>query len=95
MPAKTHTHSIEHARAVLDAVRDHVADALDIPVDEVTEFTLLPSDGLAVAAIIRDLKEEFGERSFGIAGDDVADWTTVADVVEHVSNERNDGDSDR
>ena len=97
MPAETHVGQGPLDRAaVLDLVRDRLADILEIEPDGITEGQSfvddLDADSLALIELVEALEEELGERSVGfrIEDEDLEDLKTVRDAVDYVYARVND-----
>lgn len=91
MPAETHVQQgpIERAE-VLQLVRDHLAEILEIDPSTISEgdsFTEdLHADSLALIELVEALEQDLGERSVGfrIEDEDLEDLRTVRDAVDYV-----------
>ena len=91
MPAETHVGQGPLDRAaVLELVRDRLADILEIEpggINEADSFRDdLQADSLALIELVETLEEELGERSVGfrIEHEDLEDLRTVRDAVDYV-----------
>ena len=91
MPAETHVEQGPLDRqAVLDLVRERLADILEIEPASINEGDSfrddLDADSLALIELVEALEEELGERSVGfrIDDDDLEDLKTVRDAVDYV-----------
>ena len=91
MPAETHVEQGPLDRqAVLDLVRERLADILEIEPSSINEGDSfrddLDADSLALIELVEALEEELGERSVGfrIDDDDLEDLKTVRDAVDYV-----------
>ena len=91
MPAETHSHQTPLDRAaVIQLVRDRVAEILEISVDDVSETAHfmddLDADSLALIELVEALEDELGERTVGfkIEDEDLEDLETVKDTVDYV-----------
>ena len=77
-------------QAVLDLVRDRLADILEIEPSAISEGASfsddLDADSLALIELVEALEEELGERSVGfrIDDEDLEDLKTVRDAVDYV-----------
>ena len=91
MPAETHVEQGPLDRqAVLDLVRERLADILEIEPSSINEGDSfrddLDADSLALIELVEALEEELGERTVGfrIDDDDLEDLKTVRDAVDYV-----------
>jgi acyl carrier protein len=91
LPAETHVEKGPLDRqAVLDLVRDLLADILEIEPSTIAESSSfaedLNADSLALIELVEGLEEELGERSVGfrIDDEDLEDLRTVRDAVDYV-----------
>ena len=91
MPAETHMEQSPMDRqAVLDLIRDRLADILEIDPTGIGEGDSfaddLDADSLALIELVEALEEELGERSVGfrIEDEDLADLKTVRDAVDYI-----------
>jgi acyl carrier protein len=91
MPAETHsTHEPVSADDVLQMIRSHLADILEIDestvVREASFGDDLDADSLALIELVEALEEELGERTvgFSIDDEDLSDLKTVGDAVDYV-----------
>ena len=91
MPAETHVEQGPLDRAaILEIVRNSLADILEIEPGGITEGQSfvddLDADSLALIELVEALEEELGERSVGfrIEDEDLADLKTVRDAVDYV-----------
>ena len=91
MPAETHVEQGPLDRqAVLDLIRERLADILEIEPGSINEGDSfrddLDADSLALIELVEALEEELGERSVGfrIDDDDLEDLKTVRDAVDYV-----------
>jgi acyl carrier protein len=91
VPAETHVEQGPLDRqAVLDLVRERLADILEIEPSSINEGDSfrddLDADSLALIELVEALEEELGERSVGfrIDDDDLEDLKTVRDAVDYV-----------
>jgi acyl carrier protein len=91
LPAETHVEQGPLDRqAVLELVRDRLADILEIEpgsIEEAHSFRDdLDADSLALIELVEAIEEELGERSIGfrIEDDDLEDLRTVRDAVDYV-----------
>lgn len=91
MPAETHVEQGPLDRqAVLDLVRERLADILEIDPSSINEGDSfrddLDADSLALIELVEALEEELGERTVGfrIDDDDLEDLKTVRDAVDYV-----------
>ena len=91
MPAETHVEGVPIGRdAVLELIRDRLADILEIEPSEIGEGNSfaddLDADSLALIELVEALEEELSERSAGfrIEDDDLEDLKTVRDAVDYV-----------
>lgn len=96
MPAETHMEQTPLDRpAILELVRDRLADILEIEPGSIAEsdsfFDDLDADSLALIELVESLEEEVGERSVGfrIDDEDLADLKTVRDAVDYVDGRLN------
>jgi len=77
-------------QAVLDLVRDRLADILEIEPSAISEGASfsddLDADSLALIELVEALEEELGERNAGfrIDDEDLEDLKTVRDAVDYV-----------
>ncbi|MGI9080099.1 MAG: phosphopantetheine-binding protein [Acidimicrobiales bacterium] len=77
-------------QAVLDLVRDRLADILEIDPSAISEGASfsddLDADSLALIELVEALEEELGERNAGfrIDDEDLEDLKTVRDAVDYV-----------
>ena len=92
MPAETHVGRDRLGPDdVVRCVRGNVAEVLELPdVDVALDARLvddLGADELALIDLVEAIEEELGERTVGFAidDDDLADVTTVGDLVDVVS----------
>lgn len=91
MPAETHVQQgpIERAE-VLQLVRDHLAEILEIDPSTISEGDSfaedLHADSLALIELVEALEQDLGERSVGfrIEDEDLEDLRTVRDAVDYV-----------
>ena len=91
MPAETH---VEHGpidrQAVLDLIRDRLADILEIDASSISEGQSfaddLDADSLALIELVEALEEELADRTVGfrIDDEDLEDLKTVRDAVDYV-----------
>jgi acyl carrier protein len=91
MPAETHMEQSPMAReAVVDLIRDRLADILEIEPDQIREGDSfsddLDADSLALIELVEALEEELAERTVGfrIEDEDLQDLKTVRDAVDYV-----------
>ena len=91
MPAETHVEQSPLDRqAVLDLIRDRLADILEIEPGSINEGDSfaddLEADSLALIELVEALEEELGERSVGfrIEDEDLEDLKSVRDAVDYV-----------
>ena len=91
MPAETHVEQGPLDRkAVLDLIRDRLADILEIEPDGIGEGDSfqddLDADSLALIELVEALEEDLGERTVGfrIEDEDLEDLRTVRDAVDYV-----------
>lgn len=91
MPAETHVEQGPLDRAaVLQLVRDTLADILDIEPSSINEGDSfaddLDADSLALIQLVETLEEELSERTVGfrIEDEDLEDLKTVRDAVDYV-----------
>lgn len=91
MPAETHVEQGPLDRAaVLELIREQLADILEIEPSTITEGASfnddLDADSLALIELVEALEEELSERSVGfrIDDEDLEDLKTVRDAVEYV-----------
>jgi acyl carrier protein len=91
LPAETHVEGPPPDRnAVLDLVRNSLADILEIDPSTITESASfgddLGADSLALIELVEALEEELGERTVGfhIDDEDLEDLKTVRDAVDYV-----------
>lgn len=91
MPAETHVEQGPIDRqAVLDLIRERLADILEIEPASINEGDSfrddLDADSLALIELVEALEEELGERTVGfrIDDDDLEDLKTVRDAVDYV-----------
>ena len=91
VPAETHVEQSPMDRqAVLDLIRDRLADILEIEPSGINEGDSfaddLDADSLALIELVEALEEELGERSVGfrIEDEDLEDLKTVRDAVDYV-----------
>jgi acyl carrier protein len=91
VPAETHVEQGPLDRqAVLDLVRERLADILEIDPASINEGDSfrddLDADSLALIELVEALEEELGERTVGfrIDDDDLEDLKTVRDAVDYV-----------
>ena len=91
MPAETHMEQSPLDRqAVLDLIRDRLADILEIDPGGIGEGDSfaddLDADSLALIELVEALEEELGERSVGfrIEDEDLNDLKTVRDAVDYI-----------
>ena len=94
MPAETHVEQGPLDRqAVLDLIRDRLADILEVEPSSINEGDSfaddLDADSLALIELVEALEEELGERSVGfrIEDEDLEDLKTVRDAVDYVVRE--------
>lgn len=91
MPAETHVQQgpIERAE-VVQLVRDHLAEILEIDPSTISEGDSfaedLHADSLALIELVEALEQDLGERSVGfrIEDEDLEDLRTVRDAVDYV-----------
>lgn len=96
MPAET---NMEHAPldrpAILELIRDRLADILEIEPSSISEGDSfvddLDADSLALIELVEALEEEIGERSVGfrIDDEDLEDLKSVRDAVDYVDGRLN------
>ncbi|MCC5950887.1 MAG: acyl carrier protein [Acidimicrobiia bacterium] len=91
MPAETHVEQAPLDRqAVVDLIRDRLADILEIEPGSISEgdsFTDdLDADSLALIELVEALEEELSERAVGfrIDDEDLEDLKSVRDAVDYV-----------
>ena len=91
MPAETHVGQGPLDRAaILDLVRDRLADILEIDPATISEGQSfvddLEADSLALIELVEALEEELSDRAAGfrIDDEDLADLKTVRDAVDYV-----------
>ena len=91
MPAETHVEQPPLDRkAVLELIRDRLADILEIDAASINEGDSfaddLEADSLALIELVEALEEELSERSegFRIDDEDLEDLKTVRDAVDYV-----------
>jgi acyl carrier protein len=91
VPAETHvTQGPLDRQAVLDLIRDRLADILEVEPSTINEGDSfaddLDADSLALIELVEALEEELGERSVGfrIEDEDLEDLKTVRDAVDYV-----------
>ena len=91
MPAETHVEQGPFDRAaILDIVRERLADILDIEPQSIAEGASfvddLDADSLALIELVESLEEEMSERTVGfrIDDEDLEDLKTVRDAVDYV-----------
>ena len=91
VPAETHVEQGPLDRqAVLDLIRDRLADILEIEPGSINEGDSfaddLEADSLALIELVEALEEELGERSVGfrIEDEDLEDLKSVRDAVDYV-----------
>ncbi len=91
MPAETHVEQGPLDRAaVLQLVRDRLADILEIEPSSINEGDAfaddLDADSLALIELVEAIEEELGERTVGfrIEDEDLEDLKTVRDAVDYV-----------
>lgn len=91
MPAETHVEQPPLDRkAVLELIRDRLADILEIDAASINEGDSfaddLEADSLALIELVEALEEELSERSVGfrIDDEDLEDLKTVRDAVDYV-----------
>lgn len=91
MPAETHVQQGPIDRAeVLQLVRDHLAEILEIDAAGIGEGDAfaddLHADSLALIELVEALEQDLGERSVGfrIEDEDLEDLKTVRDAVDYV-----------
>ena len=91
MPAETHVEKGPMDRdAVLELIRDLLADILEIEPGTIGESASfaedLNADSLALIELVEGLEEELGERSVGfrIDDEDLEELRTVRDAVDYV-----------
>ena len=91
MPAETHVEQGPMDRAaVLQLVRDRLADILEIEPGSINEGDSfaddLDADSLALIELVEAIEEELSERSVGfrIEDEDLEDLKTVRDAVDYV-----------
>ena len=96
MPAETHMDQTPFDRpAILDLVRERLADILEIEPAAIAESDSflddLDADSLALIELVESLEEEIGERSVGfrIDDEDLEDLKTVRDAVDYVDGRLN------
>ena len=91
MPAETHVGQGPIGRAaILDLVRDRLADILEIEPGGINEGDSfrddLQADSLALIELVEAIEEELSERTVGfrIDDEDLEDLKTVRDAVDYV-----------
>lgn len=91
MPAETHVEQGPMDRAaVLQLVRDRLADILEIEPGSINEGDSfaddLDADSLALIELVEAIEEELSERAVGfrIEDEDLEDLKTVRDAVDYV-----------
>lgn len=91
MPAETHVEQGPLDRdAVLQLVRDRLADILEIDPGSINEGDSfqddLEADSLALIELVEQIEEELSERTVGfrIEDEDLEDLKTVRDAVDYV-----------
>ena len=91
MPAETHVGQGPLDRAaILDLVRDRLADILEIEPGVINEGDSfrddLNADSLALIELVESLEEELSDRTVGfrIEDEDLEDLKTVRDAVDYV-----------
>lgn len=91
MPAETHVEQGPLDRAaVLEIIRDRLADILEIEPSSISEGDSfaddLDADSLALIELVEALEEELSERSVGfrIEDEDLEDLKTVRDTVDYL-----------
>lgn len=91
MPAETHMEQSPMTRdAVVDLIRDRLADILEIEPEQIKEGDSfaddLEADSLALIELVEALEEELAERTVGfrIDDEDLQDLKTVRDAVDYV-----------
>ena len=91
MPAETHVEQPPMDRqAVLDLIRDRLADILEIEPTTISEGQSfvddLDADSLALIELVEALEEELSGRidGFRIEDEDLEDLKTVRDAVDYV-----------
>lgn len=91
MPAETHVEQGPLDRgAILDLVRERLAEILEIEPDTIGEGDSfvddLDADSLALIELVEAIEEELSERSVGfrIEDEDLEDLKTVRDAVDYV-----------
>ncbi len=91
MPAETHVEQGPMDRAaVLELIRDRLADILEIEPGQIQEGDSfqddLDADSLALIELVEALEEELSERAVGfrIEDEDLEDLKTVRDAVDYV-----------
>ena len=91
MPAETHvTQGPLDRQAVLDLIRDRLADILEVEPTTINEGDSfaddLDADSLALIELVEALEEELSERSVGfrIEDEDLEDLKSVRDAVDYV-----------
>lgn len=91
MPAETHVEQGPMDRAaVLELIRDRLADILEIEPAAINEGDSfkddLDADSLALIELVEALEEELGERTVGfrIEDEDLNDLKSVRDAVDYV-----------
>ncbi len=91
MPAETQAEQGPMDRqAVLDLIRDRLADILEVEPTTINEGDSfaddLDADSLALIELVEALEEELGQRSegFRIEDEDLEDLKTVRDAVDYV-----------
>nr|WP_249420424.1 phosphopantetheine-binding protein [Rhabdothermincola salaria] len=77
-------------QAVIDLIRDRLADILEVEPTSINEGDSfaddLDADSLALIELVEALEEELGERNVGfrIEDEDLEDLKTVRDAVDYV-----------
>ena len=91
MPAETHVEQGPLDRAaILEIVRDRLADILEIEPSSISEGDSfaddLDADSLALIELVEAIEEELSERTVGfrIEDEDLEDLKTVRDAVDYV-----------
>lgn len=91
MPAETHMEQSPITReAVVELIRDRLADILEIEPDQINEGDSfaddLEADSLALIELVEALEEELADRTVGfrIEDEDLQDLKTVRDAVDYV-----------
>ena len=91
MPAETHNTAAPPDRAaILEIIRDQLADILEMEPSKITEDSSfaddLDADSLALIELVEALEEELSERTVGfrIDDEDLEDLKTVRDAVDYV-----------